>query len=313
MEVPVINRISDFETAGITPLNYPPFNSRHYLLSGIQKIYETHSFFKLGALILALIASLSTIINKLKTFITGFRRHHSLPSQPILYDTDFDTDTDSSSDDEPEYEEPSIASRTWRQVDEDFRVRESESGHLVGDEWRKSYFTIPNRGSSEELSGGKSVVKLWDNLKFGFGVESKDALNVYDANKGTNAASIFGGKDGFEAISAPLSSPAVIISAGVDSLSGRAAVGAWDTRLRCREPAIVAEWRPQQSVEKIVAINSDGVEKLYIRGDVTGKLATGGDLRKVMSPLRNLTKCECDIRWDADSGIVSEERVDDST
>ncbi|KAK5833716.1 hypothetical protein PVK06_017570 [Gossypium arboreum] len=242
MEVPVINRISDFETAGITPLNYPPFNSPHHLLSGIQKIYETHSFFKLGALILALIASLSTIINKLKTFIIGFRRHHSLPSQPLLYDTDFDTDTDSSSDDEPEYEELSFTSRTWRQVDEDFRVRESESGHLVGDEWRKSYFTIPNRRSSEELSRGKSVVKLWDNLKFGFGVESKDALNVYDANKGTNAASIFGCKDGFQAISAPLSSPAVIISAGVDSLSGRAAVGAWDA-----DSGIVSEERVDDS------------------------------------------------------------------
>lgn len=67
------------------------------------------------------------------------------------------------------------------------------------------------------------------------------------------------------------------------------------TRLRCRVPAIVAEWRPQQSVEKIAAINADGVEKVYIRGDVTGKLATVGDLRMVMSPLRNLTKCECDI------------------
>ncbi|PPR85186.1 hypothetical protein GOBAR_AA35505 [Gossypium barbadense] len=283
MEVPVINRISD---SGITPLNYPPFNSPHHLLSGIQKIYETHSFFKLGALILALIASLSTIINKLKTFIIGFRRHHSLPSQPLLYDTDFDTDTDSSSDDEPEYEELSFTSRTWRQVDEDFRVRESESGHLVGDEWRKSYFTIPNRRSSEELSRGKSVVKLWDNLKFGFGVESKDALNVYDANKGTNAASIFGGKDGFQAISAPLSSPAVIISAGVDSLSGRAAVGA--------VPAIVAEWRPQQSVEKIAAINADGVEKVYIRGDVTGKMLTPAS-----SPKSGLTiQPDCVIRND---------------
>lgn len=295
MEVPVINRISDFETAGITSLNYPPFNSRLHLLSGIHKIYETHNFFKWGALILALIASLSTIINKLKAFIIGFRSHHSLPSQALLYDTDFDTDTDSSSDDEPEYEEPSFTSRTWRQVDEDFRVRESGSGHLVGDEWRKSYFTIPKRRSSEELSRGKSVVKLWDDLKFGFGVESNDVLNVYDTNKGTNAASIFGGKDGFQAISAPLSSPAVIISAGVDSLPGRVAVGVWDTRLRCRVPAIVAEWSTKQSVEKIAAINADGVEKVYIMGDVTGKLATVGDMRMVMSPLRNLTKCECDI------------------
>ena len=118
MEIPVINRISDFE-AGISSLNNPSFLSQVYALSGIEKIYQAYSFWKWGALILALLASLSTIINKLKILIIRFRQHHSLPSQPLLYDTDFDTDTDSScasSDDESEYEVPST-SQNWRQVD----------------------------------------------------------------------------------------------------------------------------------------------------------------------------------------------------
>ncbi|KAE8713516.1 Detected protein of unknown function [Hibiscus syriacus] len=272
MEIPIINKISDFEDA----------LSSLYVLSGIQKIYETHSFLKWGTLILALIASLFTIINKLKILIIS--PHHSLPSETLLYDTDFDfdsdSDIDSSSDDESEYDEPST-SHNRRRVEEYFRVRDSGSGHFVCDEWEDSYFT-----------GGKSVVKLWENLvlELGFDVDESD-----DVNKGTNIASILSGERGFQAISAPFSSPAVVIFAGVALSSRRVAVGAWDTRLCRRVPAIVAEWRPKQSHEKIAAVDvDDGVEKVYTRGDVTGKL-TVGDMRTVISSLRNLTEYEDDI------------------
>ncbi|KAE8701478.1 hypothetical protein F3Y22_tig00110547pilonHSYRG00019 [Hibiscus syriacus] len=174
---------------------------------------------------------------------TQIRPHRSLPSETLLYDTDFDIDSDSdidsSSDDESEYEEPST-SHNRRQVEECFRVRCSGSGHFVCDEWEDSYF-----------SSGKGVRTL--------------------------------------AISAPFSSPAVVFSAGVSLSSRRVAVGAWDTRLCRRVPAIVAEWRPKQSPEKITAVNmDDGVEKVYTRGDVTGKL-TVSDMRMVISSLRNLT------------------------
>ncbi|XP_022735235.1 uncharacterized protein LOC111288567 [Durio zibethinus] len=321
MEIPVINRISDFE-AGISSLNNPSFLSQVYVLSGIEKIYEACSFWKWGALILVLVASLSTIINRLKILIIRFRRHHSLPSQTLLYDTDIDTDTDSScssSDDKREYEKPST-SQNWRQVDEDFRVR--GSGHLIDDQWQNSNFTLRKRRSSvgdlfswaEELTTGKSVVKLWDNLGLGLGLdldESDKVLNVYDINKGTNIMSIFGGKSDFQAVSAPSSSPAVIVSAGADSSSRQVAVSAWDTRLHCRLPAILAEWRPKNSVEKIAAVNAGGVEKVYIRDDVMGKL-TIGDMRKVSSSSRNLTESDVDTWWDVDAVIVSEESVADS-
>ncbi|KAL4334497.1 hypothetical protein GQ457_07G016960 [Hibiscus cannabinus] len=286
MEIPIINRINDFEDA-ISYLNYP---SRVYEFSGVQKFYETHRLLKWGALILALLASLSAIlINKLKVLI--IRRRQSLPSQALLYDTDFDIDSDSDidsssdSDDESEDEEPST-SHSRQQVGEFFRVRGSGSGsgsgssHFVGDEWEED----------GHFSSGKSVVKLWENLTLGFGFdvdESDGVLNGYcDVNKGTNIASIFRGEGGFQAISAPFSSPAVVTSAGVDLSSRRVVVGAWDTRLCCRAPAIVTEWRPKQL--------DDGVEKVYIRGDVKGKL-TVGDMRMVISSLRNLTECEGDI------------------
>ncbi|KAK8490922.1 hypothetical protein V6N13_121328 [Hibiscus sabdariffa] len=280
MEIPIINRINDFEDA-ISSLNYPSFISRVYELSGVQKFYETHRLLKWGALILALLASLSAIINKLKVLIIS--RRQSLPSQALLYDTDFDSDSDidssSDSDDESEYEEPST-SHSRQQVGEFFRVRGSGSGHFVGDEWEEDgHFT-----------SGKSVVKLWENLTLGFGFdvdESDGVLNGYcDVNNGTNIASIFRGEGGFQAISAPFTSPAVVISAGVDLPSRRVVVGAWDTRLCCRVPAIVTEWRPEQL--------DDGVENVYIRGNVNGKL-TVGDMRMVISSLRNLKECEGDI------------------
>ncbi|XWS34978.1 hypothetical protein CRYUN_Cryun21dG0084200 [Craigia yunnanensis] len=257
MEIPVINRISDFET-GISSLNNPSFLSQVYALSGIEKIYQTYSFRKWGALILALVASLSTIINKLRILIIRFRRYHSLPSQPLLYVTGSDNDTDSSSsssDDEREYESPST-SECWRQVDEDFRVR--GSGHFIDDQSQNSNFTLRKRRSSigdlicwaEELTSGKSVVKLWDNLGLGFSFDLDESDNVLNLMES------------------------------------------------------------QKSEEKIAAVNADGVEKVYIKDDVTGKL-TVGDMRKMSSPLRSLTESDVDTWWDADAVFVLEESVDE--
>ncbi|KAL4362608.1 hypothetical protein GQ457_04G006970 [Hibiscus cannabinus] len=323
MEISVINRISDFE-ASISSLNNPSFLSQVYALSGIQKLYQAYGFWKWGALILALLASLSTIINRLKILIIRFRRSHSLPTQPLLYGTDFDTDTDSSScsssDDEGEYDEPST-SQNWRRVDEDFRVR--GSGHFIDDQWRNGGLTLRKRRTSigdlfswaEELTSGKSVVKLWDNLGLGFRLdldESDNVLNVYDVNKETRIGSIFGGKSDFQAVSAPSSSsPAVVLSAGADSSTGRVAVSAWDTRLHCRQPTILTEWSPENPMERISAVNADGVEKVYIRGDVTGKF-TVGDMRKASSPLSNVTDSDVETWWDADAVIVSDESADES-
>ncbi|KAK8553705.1 hypothetical protein V6N13_072647 [Hibiscus sabdariffa] len=97
---------------------------------------------------------------------------------------------------------------------------------------------------AEELTGGKSVVKLWDNLGLGFRLdldESDNVLNVYDVNRVATIESFFEGKGEFHVVSAPSSSsPVVLVSAGADSSTGRVAVSVWDTRLHCRQLAILA-------------------------------------------------------------------------
>ncbi|KAE8692336.1 hypothetical protein F3Y22_tig00110840pilonHSYRG00102 [Hibiscus syriacus] len=269
MEIPVINKISDFEDAisslyhgdaiGV-PFQIPdtsPARGRHgdgwgtchgggVRLNGVGDVSP-----RAGDV------SGTAGDFHMRPLIFIIRPHHSLPSETLLYDTDFDIDSDidSSSDDESEYEEPSTS--------------------------HNRYF-----------SSGKSVVKLWENLtlEFDFEVDESD-----DVNKGTNIASIFGGEHGFQAISAPFSLPSVVISAGVSLSSRRVPVGAWDTRLCRRVPAIVAGWRPKQSQEKIAGVDvDDGVEKVYTRGDVTGTL-TVGDMRMVLPSSRNLTTYEGDI------------------
>ncbi|KAE8730273.1 hypothetical protein F3Y22_tig00003041pilonHSYRG01262 [Hibiscus syriacus] len=165
---------------------------------------------------------------------------------------------------------------------------------------------------AEELTSGKSVVKLWENLGLGFGLdldESDDVFNVYDVNRETIIGSIFGGKSNFQAVSS--SSSTVVVSAGADSSTGRVAFSAWDTRLHCRQPTILAEWSPEKPMERISAVNADGVEKVYIRDDVTGKL-TVGDMRKANSSLRNVTDSDVDTWWDADAVLVLDESIDES-
>ncbi|MBA0572387.1 hypothetical protein Golob_002731 [Gossypium lobatum] len=315
MEIPIINRIIDFES-DINSLNNSSFISQVYSLFGIEEIYEAYNLWDWGALILVLVASLSTIIDTLKILIIRSRRRHSLPSQPLLDDTDFDTDTDSScasSDDELEYEEPST-SHEWQQVDENFRVR--GSGYLIDLQLKSRDFTLQKKlssigglfSSAEEVTGGNSVVKLWDNLGIGFRLDLDDShnvLNMYDANKETKLTSIFGRDSVIHAVSISSSSTAIVVSAGADSLSSRVAVSEWDRRLHSSSPVILSEWRPKRSIEKITTINTKGMEQVYIKGDVVGKL-TVGDLRKVSSSLMN---SNVETWWDADA-VWHLERVD---
>ncbi|KAA8529150.1 hypothetical protein F0562_034051 [Nyssa sinensis] len=91
--------------------------------------------------------------------------------------------------------------------------------------------------------------------------------------------------------------------------SNEVLLGAYDTRIGHQIPAIYAEWRPSQ--RNTVGINSGGVEKVYVRDEVTGTL-TVGDMRNVKTPLENITESDGDTWWDADAVIVSDEFVDDS-
>lgn len=340
MEILVVNRIIDFETN----IN-PSLVSQVSAVSGIGKFYQTYNLWKWGALILALIASFTTIINRVKALIVKLQKHPSLSSSQhhqLLDDDDYETDSISSDDedeqerggdgDEEEDEEeeesgttPFYTSRNWqRHVDEDFRVRGSGDVYDDDEQWQNRNLGLRRRRrnigdlfswSELMMTSGKNVVKLWDNLGLGLGLNledySENEFTIYDMNyerEFRKIASIFGRKDESPVFVSASSSPAVIVSAARRG-SGRVALGGWDTRIGSRLPAMLAEWRPK--LGNIVGIKAGGIEKVLVRDSVSNAL-TVGDMRKVNSPLDDPTEADVDTWWDADAVIVTEDCLDNS-
>ncbi|KAJ6689651.1 hypothetical protein OIU85_006007 [Salix viminalis] len=278
MEIPVINRISDFET-DITSLQNPTFLYQIFALSGVGKIHQAYSFWKWGALILALVASFTAIINRIKILIIRFKNHPFISSPSLITyqeDCDYESETDLScsssislSDDEQE-EESTSSTRSWwssNDHDQDFRVR--GSGNCYIDDQFQSGLNLDNSCGSRNA-----------------------AFSFYDINKEQKICSIFGSRcDNFAAVS---TSPSVVVSAETN-LSGHSSLSLWDTRIGFRVPEIAGV--------------SGGVEKVYVRDDVTGEL-TVGDMRKASSPLVNVTESDMDTWWDADAVIVDDECED---
>ncbi|EEF35356.1 conserved hypothetical protein [Ricinus communis] len=322
MEIPVINRIGDFEAS----LQNPSFLSQAITLSGVEKIHQAYGFWKWGALILALVASFSTIINRIKNLIIRIQNHYLTPSPPPPLttqqhydsDTESETSSSSSSDDEQDIEveddeEDEDERCSWRSNDDDdYYSVVKGSGHYIDDQWQNRNLRRRRNSSLQDLfsefRNGKSVVKLWDNLGFGFGLNldnnSRNCVSLHDINKELSLFSILGERSDIPAVSTSSSSPAVIVSSEANVAGNLLKV--WDTRVGCRIPEILAEWRPR--LGKFVGISSGGggVGKVYVRDDVTGRL-TVGDMRKVKSPLVNATETDVDTWWDADGVSVGEE------
>lgn len=334
MEIPVINRIGNFES-GITTLQNPSFLSQIISLSHIEKVSEAYSFWKWGALIIAVVASFGTIVSRIKIlairlqhrYYTAVASEHSL-LRNLVDDDEYssESDYDAGDDDDAvswssassisEFDDDEAASTSdvdshWRTVEENFHVK--GSGHYVDDHWqnrnlrlrRRRSFT-ENRFSWSDFASGKSVVKLWDSLGLGLDIDgtSGNVVSMYDMDKEQKIGTIFGGTP-----ATATSSPASLLSAGTNS-SGNVSFGLWDTRDGCRIPAIFAEWGPH--LGKIVGIASDGAEKVYVSDDVTGGF-TVGDLRNVSLPMKSLTASEVEKTWwDTDAVLVSNECFDDS-
>ncbi|CAE5963418.1 unnamed protein product [Arabidopsis arenosa] len=302
MEVPVINRIRDFEV-GINSINDPSFLSRSVAVSGIGKLHQAYGFWKWGALIIAFLAYFTNFVSKLNSLVVRLRKIDVSVSSPTLFD-DYDSDSDVSSsstvssddeeDEEDEYDDEdedvdSIFNR--RRVNGGFRVRGSdyyddvdqgENGNCtwMGRRCSGSFgdlFSWPDLGGI----GSSGVVKLWDHLDID-GDDDDDHENVVATflKNCSSTSSLFLAAE----------------KKGVDAVK----VNACDPRAGFKMPALLAEWRqPGRLLGNIIGVDAGGVEKVYVRDDVSGEIAVG-DLRKFNGVLTDLTECEAETWWDAD-------------
>ncbi|CAN6934198.1 unnamed protein product [Brassica oleracea] len=295
MEVPMINRIRDFEV-GINSINDPSFLSRSVAVSGIGKLHQAYGFWKWGALIIAFLAYFTNFITRLKSLVVRLRKIDVSISSPTLFD-DYDSDSDvscsssASSDDEDEDGEEddaedeedvdSIYNRGW--VNGSFRVRGSDQG-------QNDNFTCL-RGSFGDLfswpdlgrMGSSGVVKLWD------------YLDIDEDGDGENVVASF-----LRNCSSSSASPSSFFLTAEKKGSDAVKVEACDPRAGFRMPALLAEWRqPGRLLGNIIGVDVGGVEKIYVRDDVSGKIAVG-DLRRFNGALTDLTESDSETWWDAD-------------
>ncbi|XP_010264071.1 PREDICTED: uncharacterized protein LOC104602168 [Nelumbo nucifera] len=306
MEIPVISRINGFE-AGINCLQNPSFVSRLFHLAGIEKVSLNYSLWTWGALIVAFLATFSSVIARTQLLIFRLWRGRPVTSEHIfrtLVDDDDDEDESfscSSSDDEDE----TVSEFENRgPIDEDFRV----AGSRNCDEDREESFRLRHRrrrsscedGSSwSDFASSKSVVKLWDGLGLGFRNPSENVISMWDLNKDQTICSFFGGRCQFPAVS--MVSPAVILSAGLENRRN-AALRIWDARVGRQIPASFAEWQPRQ--RRITGVDSGGVEKVYVRDDASSVVVR--DMRNLGLPLDSTEPESEKTWWDADAVILSD-------
>ncbi|KAK3442747.1 hypothetical protein EUGRSUZ_B03012 [Eucalyptus grandis] len=308
MEMPVLNRIGDFE-AGISSLQDPSFLSQ-FLSFSVRTISQAYSFWKWGALILALVASFGTLINRIRFLIIKYQNNlvsvSPSQSQPFLR---------SCLDEEDEIEltrspleDPSRDHEVFVVKGSACPQREGVSSNLRR---RRSFFCDHLSGFCDRTN----IVQLW-NLGLEIGVDPEgespasfgDAISITDLNTGQRLSSFSSGTSGIPALSAaPLRSPAAIVSAGA-SASGNMALRVWDTRAGRRAPAIIAEWAPR-TAGNVERVNCGGVEKLFL--EAGGELVLG-DMRKVSSPLKRVTEPDAETWWDADAVVVSDELASES-
>ncbi|CAK9159495.1 unnamed protein product [Ilex paraguariensis] len=315
MEIPEISIIGDFE-AGMKCLRQnSSLISRFFSLSGLETVHQLHSFWKWGAVILALIATFSGIINRIKLFITWVRTIKPLDSssKPLLqlFDDDeelSEDETSSSASLEDEEYESTSSFDDQIPVDEDFRV--AGSSFYSENQSRNGKFKLRKRRSCgdgfswSDFGAGTSVVKLWDSL--GLGLEFEDfadgVVSIWDLNKDQKKSSFLAGNGSRQIPAVAMSSPAVALSAGLDK-SNAVVLGAHDMRVARQTPAICAEWKTPAG-KAVEDLNSGGVEKVFVRDDVSGFI-TVVDMRNVKMPLDNVTESDGETWMDADA-VTSE-------
>lgn len=274
--------ISNFE-ADVKCLQDPSLISEFFSLSDIEKVPQLYSFWKWGALFLAIFATCSSFIRRIKLIFIYVRRVKP-SAEPLLQylseDFDFSDDDDDCSSVSSNDEEltPTMSSRDQQPVDRDFSV--AGSSFYFSNQGQKSNLRLRRRRSSyerfplTEFVAGKSVVKLWD------------------LNKEQKMSNFW-----------TVPSPAMFFSSYARDDKKGTVLAAYDARMRRQSPAICAEW----GKGKVVGI--DGIEKLYVKDEVAGVLKVG-DMRKAKTPVETVTVVDGDMWWDAGAVIIDDYFVD---
>ncbi|KAI5677593.1 hypothetical protein M9H77_08543 [Catharanthus roseus] len=324
MEIPEISMISDFE-AGMQCFQSPSLISRFLPFSGIEKVPKVYSFWKWGAVVLAILATFSSIIKRLKLLIINIRRIKPSPETLLqhldvdldLSDDDDDESLEENSSDDDDDDEPSTSFR-YRMSGrhEDFSVKGSFSRYR----WQNANLKLRRRHSNggegynlAEFPAGKNVVKLWDSLGLSLGFDdsfedsdSDGVVSLWDFNKEQKIGDIFGH---FPAVTVTAPSRSVILSAAKRGEKNNDVIlNAYDTRMRGQIPVAFAQWG-RDSAASPANLTSGGIEKVYVRDDGKG-VVTIGDMRKFKKPLETLTEDGGDLWWDADGVILDDEFVD---
>lgn len=315
MEIPEMKMISDFEC-----LQNPTLISRFFSLSGIEKAPQVFSFWKWGAVIFLLFATLRSLIKRIKLIFIHFYSLIKPSPRPSTgaEDFEFSEGDDCSSISSEEEEEQNIQTTSFsdqRKFDGDFCVKGRQNGNL---RLRRRRSSGGERFAWSEFACGKHVVKLWDSLDLGLNFvedndnhNSKSVVSLWDFDHDEKNGNSFGRSWNIPALA--MASPAVVLTAEGNEDGDDVVLGAYDKRMPSGIPAIYAEWGPTTSTTA-AAVSAGGVEKVYVRNGVTGAL-TVGDIRKLKSPMENATEPSGETWWDADAAIVEDEfeLVDESS
>lgn len=289
MEIPLLNTIAGFE-AGITRFEDPSFFSRFVEFSEFLKL---HSFWTWGALVLAAIATFSSILHRTKIAFFQLGSRDSAISDPLVRFEDDPDNESCSALSESDCDDPPSTSEVSSFVgDEDFRLLGSMKSD---DDRRKNRNLDLLKGSSSAFyeddcfSGG--VVKLWNELGFGF-ERSNGRNSMWDLNRGEILRSFMAGRSQVPATTTP--SPVVLVSAGA------AGMRIWDARVGSQTLAAAADWQTLR--RRVVGIDSGEVGKVCVREH--GGSVVVRDMRNLASPLEEITECDEQTWFDADAVMV---------
>lgn len=305
MEVPVLNRITELG-ADLSSLPNPNFLSRIF-----TSFSPSEHFWKWSALIIALLATFTGIINRVKILIIVIRRRTRTTSiSEPLYRSPHSGETGglvSENIKSPLF--PSSESEDENEGDQkpdnglNFRVK--GSGRFSGEfddrccsRLRRRHFDGRDDGDlfSWPCFGlERSVVRQWGDVKLKCELDklSGSLISLYDENEEAEICSIFSGGAPLQAAAV---SPRRMVVAASEGASANVSLKLWDTRGRSRKPVVAAEWDSPSG--KIVDVYYDDVENVYLRDNGAAGIMVG-DVRKVSSASENSPAGGGDGLWES--------------